>query len=96
MQEISRYRDKCRQKSTNTSIDGRYKAGSVTNLMDCMKAAVSMGIPLETAVRCAIYNPAKSIGVENLHGRIAPGAYGDCVLLSREDLAVKKVIQGER
>ena len=69
-------------------------AGSVTNLMDCMRMAVSMGIPLETAVRCATYNPAKSIGVEKLYGRIAPGAYGDCVILDRENLAVKKVILG--
>lgn len=76
-----------------TLADGTL-AGSVTNLMDCMRMAVSMGIPLETAVRCATYNPAKSIGVEALYGRIAPGAYGDCVLLSRADLSVKKVILG--
>lgn len=69
-------------------------AGSVTNLMDCMRMAVSMGIPLGTAVRCATYNPAKSIGVEKLYGRIAPGAYGDCVILDRESLAVQKVILG--
>lgn len=76
-----------------TLADGTI-AGSVTNLMECMRAAVSMGIPLETAVRCATYNPAKSIGVEALYGRIAPGAYGDCVLLSKEDLSVQKVILG--
>ena len=76
-----------------TLADGTL-AGSVTNLMDCMRTAVSMGIPLETAVRCATYNPAKSIGVEALHGRIADGAYGDCVLLSRADLSVQEVILG--
>ena len=76
-----------------TLADGTI-AGSVTNLMECMRAAVSMGIPLETAVRCATYNPAKSIGVEALYGRIAPGAYGDCVLLSKENLSVQKVILG--
>ena len=53
-----------------------------------------MGIPLETAVRCATYNPAKSIGAESLYGRIAAGAYGDCVLLSRTDLSVQQVILG--
>ena len=38
-------------------------AGSVTNLMDCMKTAVkTMNIPLETAVACATINPAKSLG----------------------------------
>ena len=76
-----------------TLADGTL-AGSVTNLMDCMRTAVAMGIPLETAVRCATYNPAKSIGVEALYGRIAAGAYGDCVLLSRNNLSVQNVILG--
>ena len=67
-------------------------AGSATNLMDCMKTAVSMGIPLETAVRCATYNPAKAIGVEDICGSIENGKYGDCVLLSKEDLSVQKVV----
>lgn len=79
--------------SRATLADGTL-AGSVTNLMDCMRMAVSMGIPLETAVRCATYNPAKSIGAESLYGRIAAGAYGDCVLLSRGDLSVQGVILG--
>ena len=76
-----------------TLADGTL-AGSVTNLMDCMKEAVKMGIPLETAVRCATYTPARSIGVDALYGRIAAGAYGDCVLLSRTDLSVQNVILG--
>ena len=38
-------------------------AGSVTNLMDCMRTAVKeMQIPLEIAVACATMNPAKSWG----------------------------------
>lgn len=69
-------------------------AGSVTNLMDCMRKAVSMGIPLETAVRCATYNPAKSIGVEDVCGSIEAGKYGDCVLLSRDDLSTQMVVLG--
>lgn len=69
-------------------------AGSATNLMDCMRRAVSMGIPLETAVRCATYNPAKSIGAETVCGSIASGKYGDCVILSKEDLSTQKVILG--
>ena len=76
-----------------TLADGTL-AGSVTNLMDCMRTAVAMGIPLETAVRCSTYNPARSIGVEALYGRIATGAYGDCVILSRTDLSVQNVILG--
>ena len=69
-------------------------AGSATNLMDCMRMAVKMGIPLETAVRAATYNPAKSIGVDDVCGSIEVGKYGDCVLLSKEDLSTKKVILG--
>lgn len=69
-------------------------AGSATNLMDCMRMAVSMGIPLETAVRSATYNPAKSIGVDDVCGSIEAGKYGDCVLLSKENLATRAVILG--
>lgn len=74
-----------------TLADGTI-AGSATNLMDCMRTAVSMGIPLETAVRCATYNPAKAIGVDDVCGSIEAGKYGDCVLLSKEDLSTRKVI----
>ena len=69
-------------------------AGSATNLMDCMRMAVTMGIPLEAAVRCATYNPAKSIGVEDVCGSIESGKYGDCVILSKKDLATRQVIFG--
>ena len=69
-------------------------AGSATNLMDCMRTAVSMGIPLDTAVRCATYNPAKSIGAEHICGSIAAGLQADCVILSKTDLSVRKVIFG--
>ena len=45
--------------------DGKTIAGSVTNLMDCMRTAVlEMNIPLESAVKCAAINPAKAIGLD--------------------------------
>ena len=69
-------------------------AGSATNLMDCMRMAVSMGIPLEVAVRSATYNPAKSIGVADVCGSIDCGKYGDCVIIAKEDLAIRQVILG--
>lgn len=71
-------------------------AGSATNLMDCMRIAVKMGIPLETAVRAATYNPAKSIGVDDVCGSIEVGKYGDCVILSKDDLATEAVVLGGR
>lgn len=68
-------------------------AGSVTNLMDCMRIAVKeMGIPLETAVACATVNPARSLGVEDRYGSIAVGRKADIVLLD-ENLALKAVIK---
>ncbi len=69
-------------------------AGSAANLMDCVRTAVRMGIPLETAVRAAAYNAAKSIGEEKVRGSIEAGKYGDCVLLRKEDLSIQAVILG--
>lgn len=72
-------------------------AGSVTNLMDCMRTAVlKMGIPLEAAVKCAAVNPAKSVGIYGEYGSITPGKMASVVLLKKEDLALKQVIiEGE-
>ncbi len=71
-------------------------AASVTNLMDCMKKAVSVGIPLETAVRCASYNPACSIGVSDRLGSIEVGKQADCVLLNMDTLEIQAVIKAGR
>lgn len=68
-------------------------AASVTNLMDCMKKAVSVGIPLETAVRCASYNPACSIGVSDRLGSIEVGKQADCVLLNMDTLEIQAIIK---
>ena len=68
-------------------------AGSVTNLMDCVRTAVKeMGIPLETAVACATMNPAKSLGVYESRGSITSGKKADLVLLDQE-LNLKAVIK---
>ena len=68
-------------------------AGSATNLMDCMRTAVlKMGIPLESAVKCAAVNPAKSVGIYELCGSITPGKLANVVLLKKEDLALSQVI----
>ena len=77
-----------------TLADGTI-AGSATNLMDCVRTVVKkMDIPLETAIRCASYNPAKAIGVDDVCGSIEAGKLGDCVILSKDDLATQKVILG--
>lgn len=45
--------------------DGITIAGSVTDLMDCMRTAVrDMNVPLEAAVKCSAVNPARCIGID--------------------------------
>lgn len=68
-------------------------AGSVTNLMDCMKVAVKeMHIPLETAVACATMNPAKAISEYDKYGSIRIGKHANLVLMDK-DLNVKMVLK---
>ena len=70
-------------------------AGSVTNLYDCMKSAVSMGVAPEDAVRAATENPARALGIDRDYGTLRPGAWGN-VLLADETLALRSVIQKGR
>lgn len=68
-------------------------AGSITNLMDCVRIAVrEMGIPLETALRCATINPAKSIGEYERRGSISEGKVADLIVLDK-NLIIQYIIQ---
>ena len=68
-----------------TLLDGVTIAGSVTNLLDCMKTAIkNMNVPLEVAVKCSTLNPAKAIGQENLYGVIQTGRRADLIALDKE------------
>ena len=67
-------------------------AGSVTNLMDCMRTAVKeMQSPLESAIACATMNPAKAIGIYDRYGSISTGKIANLVLLD-QDLNLSQVI----
>ena len=59
-------------------------AGSATNLFDCMKKAVSFGIPLKDAVFAATRNPAKSIGIYHRTGSVTIGKEADLLLVTPE------------
>lgn len=75
-----------------TLADGTI-AGSVSNLCDCMVNVVkTMEIPLETAAKCASYNPARVLGISDRLGSITPGKQADMLLLDR-DLNLKQVIK---
>ena len=68
-------------------------AGSATNLYDCMRKAMSFGIPEADAIRAASYNPACALGAEKQVGSIAPGLYADFVICT-ENYAHKRVFLG--
>ena len=68
-------------------------AGSATCLFDCMKRAVlEMGVPLESAVRAATLNPARSIGIDADYGSLDAGRIGNVVLVD-DKLDILKVIR---
>lgn len=59
-------------------------AGSVTNLYDCMRTAIRMGVPREEAVRAATANPAEAIGIEREYGSLQAGKKADVLVTDRE------------
>ena len=64
-----------------TLEDGHTIAGSVTNLMDCMRTAViDMNVPLESAVKCAAVNSARAIGLD---GHIHAGGRANLAALDK-------------
>lgn len=74
-----------------TLADGTI-AGSVTNLMGCLRTVVQkMQIPLEEAIEAASETPARSIGIYDTCGSLSVGKQADVVLLDRE-LNVKLVV----
>lgn len=66
-------------------------AGSATNLYDCMRTAVSFGIPMEEAIAAATMNPARSICIYDRVGSLTPGKQAD-VILADENLELVKVV----
>lgn len=67
-------------------------AGSVTNLMDCVRTAVhDMGIPFASAVKCAAVNPAKAVGIYDAYGSLTPGKFANIVILDK-NLDIKTVL----
>ena len=77
-----------------TLADGTI-AGSATNLYDCMRKAVEMGVPKEQAIRAATINPAVSIGVRDEIGSLEAGKYANIVIadtvLNRRQVILKGV-----
>ena len=73
-----------------TLADGTL-AGSVTDLMSCMKTAVSFGIPLWDAVKAAAWNPARALGIDAWAGSLEPGKAANLAVLNA-DLSLRCVL----
>ena len=66
-------------------------AGSVSDLMACLKTAVSFGIPLADAVTAAAVNPAKVLGIYDRLGSLDVGKQANVAVLD-ERLDLKAVL----
>ena len=73
-----------------TLADGTI-AGSATCLFDCMKSVISRGVPEREAILAATENPARSIGIFDEVGSLAPGKRAD-IVLADEELNIVKVL----
>lgn len=70
-------------------------AGSATNLMDCMRNVVSFGVPLESAIKAASWNPVNSIGMTRDYGSIETGKKANLVILDK-NLQIRHIIHDGR
>jgi len=64
-----------------TLADGTI-AGSASTLMDCLKYAISIGVPMSDAIFAATRNPAKAIGIYDDVGSIEISKKADLVNLN--------------
>ncbi len=68
-------------------------AGSVATLLDCVKTAISFGIPEADAFAMASRTPAELLGVNK--GRLEKGCDADFIVLDDDLNVVKTIIGGE-
>ena len=59
-------------------------AGSATNLFQCMRRAVSFGVPEAEAITAATLTPAREIGADALVGSLTVGKYADFVVCDQD------------
>ncbi len=59
-------------------------AGSSSDLMDCLRVAVTFGIPLHEAVMAAAINPAKALGLHPKQGFLQIGEVANLVVLNKD------------
>ncbi|TFK44908.1 Metallo-dependent hydrolase [Crucibulum laeve] len=82
--------DKLYLEGTNTL------AGSVVTLDKCVRNFSRFtGYSLGEAIKCATYNPAKCLGIENIKGTLRPGAHADFVVLDKQGIVLSTWVKGK-
>jgi len=72
-------------------------AGSVVTLDKCVRNFSSFtGCSLGEAIKCATYNPAKCLGIENKKGTLRPGAHADLIVLDKQGVVLSTWIRGKQ
>ncbi len=59
-------------------------AGSAATLFQCLKNAISFGIPEREAILAATLNPAHQLGCDDRYGSIAPGKAADFLVCDKD------------
>lgn len=67
-------------------------AGSVLDLMGCLRKAVDFGIPLFDAVRACTCNPAQALGLFDRLGSLDAGKDASAVFLDEKTLEIRKIL----
>jgi hypothetical protein len=69
-------------------------SGSTKTIMKGVRNLVDLGIPLESAVKMSSFNPACTLGIQNLNGSISVGNWGDLVILDKNLAVIATFING--
>ncbi|EPS96629.1 hypothetical protein FOMPIDRAFT_88546 [Fomitopsis schrenkii] len=71
-------------------------AGSVVTLSKCVRNFSRFtGCTLGEAIKCATYNPARCLGLENKKGTLRPGADADLVVFDRQGNVLSTWVKGK-
>jgi N-acetylglucosamine-6-phosphate deacetylase len=73
--------------------DDGHLAGSTSTLSDCVRCAVTFGIPEATAVKMASENPARLMGLNK--GKVEVGYDADLIIVKDDFRIVKSIVRGE-
>ena len=69
-------------------------AGSASNLYDCLRHVIEIGVPAETAIAAATINPAREAGISDKTGSIEAGKLSELLIMDK-DYTLKQVIMDE-